>query len=766
MISIRRDLSRGEHMNLIYAQLTEIVTTLVLVSILITINYKSTKSYIRNLLHTFTAYALLLVVSFIRDQIYYTPLLVFIIFLLLSVTTFFAIQSSYAFFEIHLPKWSYVLSFILYIIAILIVGLLGLELYAEGFGYILLGTSLIFLGIQWSIRQILRNGRNKSVGALFIILGTHFLSFILYQGQESLFFVGYYLAAFLEMLLTFFIFKAYFTEALDNYHRQTDKYIKFFDNSSDAILLFNTEGIIECNNRASEMFQYSREEIVGHLPSFFSPVYQANGRTSVEYESVLLNKAMLGTTQQFDWIHKSKDGTEVFCEVSLFKIDNNITGALTRDVTASLANKDALTFHKNYDALTKLPKRSLFIDRLKRVLEFSDNLVALLAIDVYNFKGINDQYGHEFGDQVLITITQCLKDVLGEHITMTRLGGDEFIILLEDLVTQKGILSSIAKIEEIFADGLQVQDTIINTGVSIGIVFSDDLHTNAMTLIKNVDLALNQAKQKGRGKIEFYSKTSDKAFNQRVTLEKEMIEGVKDNEFVPYFQPIIDAKTDQIIGAEALMRWTRKDGLNIYPDVFIPIAEETALIIGMGETILRQSCLACLELLEYNPSFTINVNLSPVQLQSSDIVHTIKKVLAETSLPARHLEVEITENVLIEDEETATEVVRQIKNLGVLVSLDDFGTGYSSLSYLNKLHIDTVKIDRVFIVNIPRQSRANILLASITNLVHNFEYKVVAEGVEEEDQANFIKSLGCDKIQGYYYYKPMAFDDLKKLIKD
>lgn len=759
-------MSRGENMNLFYAQLTEIVTSLVLVAILITINYKSKKSYLGSLLHTFIAYALLLIVSFIRDHIYYTPLLVFMIFLLLSVTTFFAVKSSYAFFDIRLPKWSYIVGIVIYMLVILTVGLLGLELYAEGFGYILLGTSLIFLGIQWAIRQILNNGRNKSVGALFIILGTHFLSFLILQNQENLFFIGYYFAAFLEMLLTFFIFKAYFTEALDNYHLQTDKYVKFFENSIDAILLFDTNGIIECNNRATEMFQYSREEIIGHLPSFFSPMYQANGRTSVEYETVLLNNAMIGMTQQFDWIHKSKDGTEIFCEVSLFKMGNNITGALTRDITASIANKEALTFHKNYDALTKLPKRSLFIDRLDRALEFNYNLIALLAIDVYNFKGINDQYGHEFGDQVLIMITQSLKEKLGEHITMTRLGGDEFIILLEDLVTQEKILNSITRIEEIFSNGLQVQDKLINTGVSIGVVFSDDYSSNAITLIKNVDLALNQAKQKGRGNIEFYSKASDKMFNQRVTLEREMIEGIKNKEFVPHFQPIIDANTDKIIGAEALMRWHRTDGENIYPDVFIPIAEETSLIISMGETILRQSCLACLELLDVMPSFTINVNLSPVQLQSSDIVHTIKKVLAETKLPARHLEVEITENVLIEDEETATEIVRQIRNLGVLVSLDDFGTGYSSLSYLNKLHIDTVKIDRVFIVNIPRQSRANVLLASIINLVHNFEYKVVAEGVEEEDQAVFIKSLGCDKIQGYYYYRPMPFDELLKLIKD
>jgi EAL domain-containing protein (putative c-di-GMP-specific phosphodiesterase class I) len=298
---------------------------------------------------------------------------------------------------------------------------------------------------------------------------------------------------------------------------------------------------------------------------------------------------------------------------------------------------------------------------------------------------------------------------------------------------------------------------------SIGVAFNEDHNKNAHQLLKNVDVALNMSKDLGRDKVQFYSKLSESNLTSLLTMEKEMRDGISNNEFILFYQPIIDSFKEEIIGMEALLRWVRSDGTMVYPSTFIPIAEESELIVPIGRNIILRACEDSKPFIKSNSKFFVSVNLSAIQLKDRQIVDDIEEAIFKSGIPARRLQVEITESVLIKDETQTLKILEEIKNLGVQIALDDFGTGFSSLSYLTKLNIDKVKIDRSFIVHIPYDKKSNSLIESIITLVHNLDFQLIAEGVEEKDQLDYLKSNACDMIQGYYFYKPMPIEELNNI---
>jgi len=748
-----------------FGQIMEIVTTFILSAVLLMLYYFGKKRYTLDMVFAYGIYFGLLIFSLKPIRRLNEQFFISLIFALQLMMAYYLIKSVYGFYYKTTPYIWKVIFGLIAISSFFVAGFTNHIMEIEGFGYVVVGIVYILVGTGWIINKQRHVKLAKYIGLVFVVLGIHMLDFIFIQYTTELLIYGYFFAAILESVLSLILVIAFFSDIYSKNQEQYEKYQNLFDHSSDAIMLIENNRIIDCNQTTLGMFEAKREDIVGATPMEFSPEYQENGRQSEEYGIELMENSLLGDVDYFEWTHLSTTGKVIQCEVAIFSINTTTIAAITRDVTFKNTQEEELQFHKYYDALTKLPKREIFVDRLQRYLEERRDNIALIALDIDNFKGINDEYGHELGDSLLQEVAQRISQIFKKEVTMTRLGGDEFILIMDHLIHHNRVYLPIEKIESIFRKPFEINQVLIHITVCIGIAFPEGVENNAHDLLKNVDLALNIAKKRGRGQLEFYSKVGMDDFGNRVTLERQMRQGILDSEFIPFYQPIINPYTNQIIGAETLMRWRRSDGTMVYPDVFIPIAEETGLIKVMGDRILEQACMQCNHLLEVSPDFIVNVNLSPIQLTDFTIIDKIKDILEKTHLPARHLEIELTESAFIKDELHINEVIHKIRSLGVQVALDDFGTGYSSLSYLRNMNVDTIKIDRSFIVRIPRDKKSNAMLTTIIQLVHDLEYKVVVEGVEEHDQVEFLKTQRCDYIQGYFYYRPMPYDDLLELMR-
>jgi diguanylate cyclase (GGDEF)-like protein/PAS domain S-box-containing protein len=644
---------------------------------------------------------------------------------------------------------------------VIIIGLLGIERSAEGIGYIIFGVSLVIAGYNWFKVRIIATSKNYLVSLVLILFGLHLMTFLIID--ESLIVYGYLISIFLQLILSFVVVLVFFEYLHFEVESNFERYQNLFTNSIDAMMIFEKEIIVDCNKQTEELFRTTRENIIGNTPMKFSPKLQENGLESSEYGYQLFEKTYQGKYQEFEWIHSDVEGRKYNCDVALFKLYEGIACAIVRDNTKKIEKDEELYFHKYYDSLTNLPKRPIFIDLLSRALESDHENIALVALDINKFKQINDQYGHDFGDEVLKEVAVKLSQGFGDQSIITRLGGDEFIIMLENFKDRTRVINKINRTRDLFANQMIINNEPIYLTASIGVAFNEEHNKNAHQLLKNVDVALNMSKDLGRDKVQFYSKLSESNLTSLLTMEKEMREGISNNEFILYYQPIVDNFKEEIIGMEALLRWVREDGTMVYPSTFIPIAEESELIVPIGRNIILQACEDSKPFIKSNSKFFVSVNLSAVQLKDRQIVDDIEEAIFKSGIPARRLQVEITESVLIKDETQTLKILEEIKNLGVQIALDDFGTGFSSLSYLTKLNIDKVKIDRSFIVHIPYDKKSNSLIESIITLVHNLDFQLIAEGVEEKDQLDYLKSNACDMIQGYYFYKPMPIEELNNI---
>jgi len=466
------------------------------------------------------------------------------------------------------------------------------------------------------------------------------------------------------------------------------------------------------------------------------------------------------------------NGEEFPLEVSLSRITDGgrpLYSAVLNDLSARRRDEARLDELANYDALTALPNRTMFRQRLQRALvhaqRFNEGL-AVIFVDLDRFKIINDTLGHEAGDRVLKEVAERLKRSLREVDVLACMGGDEFAVLVEK-VTDTRFVGSVArkllnKVSELLlVDGQEYQIT-----ASIGISTYPADGSDATALLKNADIAMHRAKEHGNDNAQFYAAAMNAKSMARLSLETGLRHALERDEFLLHYQPKVDIASGRITGMEALVRWMRPDAGMVSPLDFIPLAEETGLIVPIGAWVLRTAC-------ERNrawqrqgmPPLRIAVNLSARQFAQANLVSEVARVLDASDLPPGLLELEITESMVMDNPERAIQTLRQLKSMGIALAIDDFGTGYSSLGYLKRFPMDTIKIDRSFIKDIPRNSDDAIITRTIIAMAHNLRLKAVAEGVETEAQLAFLREYGCDEMQGYYFSRPLAEDAFFALVQ-
>ncbi len=421
----------------------------------------------------------------------------------------------------------------------------------------------------------------------------------------------------------------------------------------------------------------------------------------------------------------------------------------------------------NHDNLTGLPNRLLFLDRLKQSIKHSRRNhtgVSVLFLDLDRFKEVNDTYGHDIGDQLLQKISKKLSGIIREEDTVSRLGGDEFTIILNDL-NENNIITLTQKIITAMQERIAIADTNIFITFSIGISnFPQDGDTPAI-LLRNADTAMYKAKELGKNQYQFYNPQMTQIAVQRAGIVHDLRLALENDEFIPYFQVKMDALENKIIGAEALIRWNHPSKGLLFPDEFISIAEEAGLIISI-DTMMMQKTLTIMQKLhkEGVMTGTMSINLSMKQLENEKCLENLSDLLKHYAVDAEKLELEITENQIMRHPESAIEILKGIRNLGVHISIDDFGTGYSSLSHLKQLPIDKLKIDKSFIDDIPDDKDDIAIVKAIIALAKNLSLEIIAEGVETKEQLDFLLLNGCKNIQGYHYSKPLPAEAYKEFL--
>jgi len=428
---------------------------------------------------------------------------------------------------------------------------------------------------------------------------------------------------------------------------------------------------------------------------------------------------------------------------------------------------EALKYQAEHDTLTNLPNRLLFLDRLKQALKYAKRekkTVTVLFLDLDRFKEVNDTYGHEIGDKLLQEVTQRLTKDRREEDTIARLGGDEFTLLVQN-IDENGIVYLVNHIITSIQKPFFINGIEIHTSFSIGISSYPKDGITYEELLRNADIAMYQAKDQGKNKYCFYDTEMTKLAFERLALEKELRRALANEEFEAYFQPKIDAKHHKVVGLEALIRWKHPTKGMIFPDKFIPFAEEIGLIGEIDNLMMKISMRQVLQWQEQGMGCgKISINLSARQLASKNYIEELKETIAIIGLETKFIEIEITETHIMEDPNYAMEILNKIRDLGISIAIDDFGTGYSSLAYLKKLPVSKLKIDRSFVMDLPKDSDDVVLVKTIISLAKNLGLEVIAEGVEEKEQVDFLVEQGCYEIQGYYFSKPLSKEDCEKFL--
>jgi diguanylate cyclase (GGDEF)-like protein len=403
--------------------------------------------------------------------------------------------------------------------------------------------------------------------------------------------------------------------------------------------------------------------------------------------------------------------------------------------------------------------REKMAEGLARVAQMGEAM-AVFYLDLDNFKGINDTLGHPIGDKLLGTVADRIRDAVGEHDTVARLGGDEFAILQRNSSPHAaGLLAR--RLVEIISEPMEIDGQEINTGVSVGIAFAPNDGDAADHLMKCADLALYRAKAEGRATFRFFERDMDARIQQRRALEVDLRRALAAGEFSLAYQPQINLASNELVAMEALLRWNHAERGPVPPSEFIPLAEEMGLIIPLGEWVLRQ---ACTEAAHWPDPIKVAVNLSPVQFRNRGLVTTVTQALAAARLAPHRLELEITEAVLLQDNDATVTMLHQLRALGVRVAMDDFGTGYSSLSYLRSFPFDKIKIDRSFIKDIERNRDSAVIIKAIAGLGASLGIETTAEGIETQEQMEIVRRAGCTEMQGYLASPPRPASDVPSLI--
>jgi len=438
------------------------------------------------------------------------------------------------------------------------------------------------------------------------------------------------------------------------------------------------------------------------------------------------------------------------------------------DVTQIRRYQEDLERQANYDALTGLANRNLLHERTQQALSQArryGHLLTVVFIDINNFKLINDSMGHSAGDELIVAVAERLRVCVRDGDTVGRIGGDEFVLVLIDQNLEDANLQIMKRIQEEMAHPVLIRGKALVVTCSMGLARFPDDGEDAESLLANADVAMYRAKSSGRNNFQFYAKEMNAKAGDRLLLESDLWHALENDEFTLNYQPQIDMRTGRIIGMEALIRWNHPKRGFIPPMEFIPVAECNGLIIPIGQWVLETACRQSLELLEegFGP-MRVAVNLSARQLSQSGFVESVRDILASTGIEPSHLELEVTESMVMHNVDEAVEILGRLNEMGVQLSLDDFGTGFSSLAYLKRFPIDRLKIDQSFIRHCDQDRDDAIISQTIIALAHGLKIKVIAEGIETAAHLAFLKENDCDEGQGYFISRPLAFPDLRALL--
>jgi len=536
--------------------------------------------------------------------------------------------------------------------------------------------------------------------------------------------------------------------------------------ASDGVHILDGDGHLALmSDSFCHMLGYTREEMQGMHVSRWDAKW-----TDAELRERLGQLLKQGTT--FETQHRRKDGTLIDVEVSAHSItlDGTMLYCSSRDITERKLAEKSIIRHANFDSLTKLPNRSLFRDRLEQEVKKSHRSgwpMALMMIDLDRFKEVNDTLGHDKGDLLLVEAARRISECVRETDTVARLGGDEFTVILSELDDTKSIDRLVQKIIKRLATPFQLGAEQVFISASVGITLYPHDATDIEALLKNADQAMYQAKNEGRNRFCFFTAALQEAAQKRMRMINDLRSALDGSQFRVHYQPIVELATGNIHKAEALIRWHHPTQGLVSPAEFIPLAEETGMIVEIGDWVFQQAMLQCQQWrATHHPAFQISVNRSPVQFQH-DVSHSKEwiKYLKSIDLPGQGLVIEITEGLLLNVEGGIQDKLLAFRDAGVQVAIDDFGTGYSSLSYLNKLDIDYLKIDQSFVRNLGKDSSDLALCEAIIIMAHKLGLKTIAEGVSSEAQRDLLASAGCDYAQGFLYSKAVLAEDFEKLFQ-
>ncbi len=540
------------------------------------------------------------------------------------------------------------------------------------------------------------------------------------------------------------------------------------EQTADVVIITDKQGRIEYVNTAFvNITGYKKDEVIGKSPNILK---------SGEHDETFYNNlwSAINNKQSFQdvFINKRKDGSVYYEEKTISPLvdeTGNIENFIStgKDVTSQIKTQERLQHITHHDLLTGLPNRSLFIDRLNQAIaraKWNKRVISVLFFDLDRFKNINETLGHSHGDALLLQVSNRLMQCVREGDSVARLGDDEFAIVLEDVARKEDIPHVTEKIMRQMSAPYKIDDIELYATTSIGISVYPGDGDDGDLLLQNADVALHHAKEAGSNLYRFYTAEMNSQSLYRLNMESSLRHGLDRNEFILRYQPQFETSSGKIIGAEALIRWQHPELGMVVPDEFIGILEETGLIIHIGEWVLQSACIQGQKWNEeHNARLRVSVNISPVQFNHPGLVDSVKHALETSQFPAELLELELTESTLMRDPLSAANTLKEFNDMGVRIAIDDFGTGYSSLSYLQKFPLDTLKIDRSFISGVEHNNGNASIVSAIISMAHNLKMEVVAEGVEIEEQANFLKLHESEIMQGFLLSRPIRPNELLAL---
>lgn len=542
-------------------------------------------------------------------------------------------------------------------------------------------------------------------------------------------------------------------------------------NIAHGIVENDTSGTITfCNRAFHTLLDYPEDQLVGKKIWEFLVTDKDRRKVKIAFKLMQREKIR---PKPIIFLASRNNGSQIWLQADWAyrkDVNGHLLGltSIISDVTYLKRSQIKMDYLAHHDILTGLPNRLLLFEQLAKSIKRAEKLdsqLAVLVIDIDNFKNINDSFGHNEGDVLLKDIAERIKGIVRSRDGFARIGGDEFVLLVEDLVTIDNVIDICEKLMGALKQPAQLTHHAVTVTASIGVSLYPQDGTIVQEILRNADTAMYQAKSKGRNNYQFYTKKLTEKALRRVFIENNLRNAIANEELEIHYQPQVNLGTGEISGVEALLRWQSNALGNVPPSDFIPIAEESGLIVQIGAWVLSKACCQMKEWLCCGLNIEhISVNVSGIQIQKESFFRVLEKTLKETMLPPSKLELEVTENVLMAQAKASKTLFAKLKSLGVKVAIDDFGTGYSSLSYLKQLPIDKIKIDQSFVKDVHKDASDVAIITAIVVMSKSLGLKTIAEGIETKVQQDILVDIGCIEGQGYYYSKPLSQENVNEFL--